>query len=535
MQPLHHVPAEPICKKLISDGTTQSLFKSPNEWLTQADGVQAVSQRPSTSAIAEVFASSFPFVCAKTPEVASGACTEPGVHVGEATLVSSPEHCPSREEPELEHSPVDDEAIRRSSLLMVDAGVEELDEEDDGLESVTEDEDTDKLELVVHPTKQEERVEDSNSKAAKGIVAPPVPEPPPFVKHIGDKLAELAERRAEHCAAAFAAVKFQANTKGRPNKLDRIDTAAAPFFPPSSPSLSCSTAVATSSPAQRVVVTQDQEDNTFLENAVREVAEQGRRAEASMEAAWAEYDGLSVLWNDEKQATCGIERMKSEVEKAQRGVRDACCVLKQKSAYAMKLRTLSVRRKACELLGEMLSDLKDVQKEVNLMRPLLKVCWEEVISPQVPEMSRADAVAPPPRPQNEEEALEQLRALGLIDRVQDPSTMLKLMLSHVGALKPNPYAAPSAEDHRRGRSMSRPRAKGEKKMFLCKKHKLACVVRRSGRKANADGSQGGGRAFLCCPLHSKDGGCGFQKWIGSRRRHRRSATRSVSRSRRRRI
>merc|ERR1712004_571204 len=53
----------------------------------------------------------------------------------------------------------------------------------------------------------------------------------------------------------------------------------------------------------------------------------------------------------------------------------------------------------------------------------------------------------------------------------------------------------------------------------CKEHDLVCEIR---AKRATIGDPNSSRLFLVCPLKREEGSCGFQRWIGFRRRQRRA-------------
>lgn len=328
------------------------------------------------------------------------------------------------------------------------------------------------------------------------------------------------------------------------------------------------------------------EDRRFLEHAIESVAGCRSEAERAMFEAWNGYEEL-IACSDEKGRQVTVERMCEAVTRAEAAVEAACALLKAKADAAMSLRTPDGRENATVALENILNSLKETQREVSLLKPLKSASWQDVHDSHVDEGleinlpaknvddEQPTEVSKPARPSSlrvsspkpgynhalssskpisqifesdlptatgdAEVMMRRLKALGLVQRVQDPSVLVDLI--HKSLVASACVSTPKTDiaDLTRGQdrptarpNRSRSRQRGERFLFCCSQHKQPCVLRNAS--VTGSGGQRSLRSFFCCPLNKNDGGCGFQKWVkakrGTRRRHQRNAERSASAPRR---
>lgn len=375
--------------------------------------------------------------------------------------------------------------------------------------------------------------------------------------------------------------------------------------------------------AQCAAVASDRTDAEFLEDAVREITERRRTAEAAMQVAWTEYDSLARCTDEE--AGRAISRMKQSASQALTDINEACRRLRGRAKDALDLQSTTGRQRATTTLSRLLSGVEETQREVALLQPLRQACPQElqrqareravaegirtrapVVSAETAVPAAAPATLPrrsasrplarsatpartlaplrsvsrtparsatparspsrsllspehrramsPGKPwmkflgwdmdmpcttsgQNSETEIlmARLRATGLIQRVQDPSVVINLMLAQANADEFGNRACSASKDRkgkRRTASRSEQRNKPRKLIKLCcHTHNQPCVIRYARDKSRRTGMPKA-RAFFCCPFSKFNGGCGFQKWVksqGKRGPGIRSATRSQSR------
>lgn len=271
------------------------------------------------------------------------------------------------------------------------------------------------------------------------------------------------------------------------------------------------------------------DDRAYWDQIAKESVQAIERARSLVDDVQAEFEIVVVSGDD--------DQLESMFSHAQKGIREACTVIKKKYAEAVKLVTLQVRNEACNVLG---NHLQELQKTQEMLTDLRCLAAESLVSQEhtrstpskssssnkpttaaspvsAPSRPAAKAAAPARRrsdarkpssdkkptgtttivvddeddvlPVGEDGLLKRLASKGLLQRHETHDSVVERAEA---ALEAPPKSAAAAG-----------LPEGPKKLFLCQKHGLSAVIRFAK----------GRRRFFCCPLPADQGSCGFQRWM----------------------